>query len=354
MTESPWHTVYFLGAGATRADFPDAPLGDDLLHAILCSERPDSGLFGFLSSVFDNDLISRKGSRSLRPRLDDVFTLLDANIAGRAPSPAGYPYQAILDVRRSLIARIAAVLDTALGNEEGKSARRFSRAIEGRNAVIVSTNYDIVMDNVLVNGDSIDYGVTVRSALFPGDIPPGQTRMTYVARRLTLKPRPTPISSSTPLLKLHGSLNWLYCARCDELDVTLRRKGASIILTDPSLGRCTMTSCTCDYDTILVGPSLEQRYENRILRETWSLAEQVLANAQRLVVIGYSLPEADYLIRAMLARRFAKRSEGVLVVSLEENSQAREQLANRYRRLFPRCKISWGGFEAFASELEKL
>src|SRR4030095_12783889 len=117
-------------------------------------------------------------------------------------------------------------------------------------------------------------------------------------------------------LKLHGSLNWLYCPRCDELDVTLQKSGAMKILNDPAAGRCRGAYCTSRYEAVLVGPSLEQRYENRILSDSWTLAEQALAKADRLVVIGYSLPEADYLIRALLARHFSRRSERVTVVDI--------------------------------------
>lgn len=346
-------SVYFLGAGATRADFPSVPLGDDLLHAVLCAGSVDPVLVSFLTDVFAQESLDPEGARDVRPRLDDVFTLIDAYVAGRAPSPAGYSPERLHEVRHRLIASIGITLGTALGDGHGQSARRFAEALSRRPSIVISTNYDIVMDNALFTRDSVNYGLAIRHQLYKGGVRPGQVVRSYESHTSSLIPDHTIPHDRIPLLKLHGSLNWLYCPRCDELDVTLQKKGAVTILADPGAGRCTMSSCTSRYETILVGPSLEQRYENRVLKETWAYAEQALQDAHTLVIIGYSLPEADYLIRAMLARHFSRRSEKMHVVDIRADKTRDQELEKRYRRLFPRCEITWGGFTGVLDSMDK-
>lgn len=346
----PREIVYFLGAGATKADFPAAPLGDELLHAIL-SQGEFSVLRSLLERLFDAQSLQRDAPQNLRPRLDDVFTLLESSINGRAPIPLGMTLEDVISCRSLLIAAIAKTIERVLGQARGPLAVRFAQFLRDTPQIVVSTNYDVVMDNALFECDNLNYGVTVRSAVGrSGAVPEGRPdeRRYYRA-----DPRYDHLvrKGHVPLLKLHGSLNWLSCPRCDELDVTLLEKGTAEILTFPELGRCGFGFCTARYQALLVGPSLEQRYENRILREVWTQAELALSRAERLIVVGYSLPEADYLIRAMLARHFSKRSEGVLVVSRGESGTVDPPLETRYRRLFPRCKFRMDGFEGYVVDL---
>ncbi|MBZ5639622.1 MAG: hypothetical protein LAO51_12825 [Acidobacteriia bacterium] len=343
-------TTYFLGAGATKADFPQAPLGDELLHAILVGEHADSLLQNLLASIFDESAVTRDTPSERRPRLDDIFTLVDAYLAGRAPSPGTFRHEDLVAVRKGLVASIGRVIAESLPSPSGPIADRFAAHVDDGRSVIISTNYDIVMDNALFQNRNINYGVPVRSAIDSiGGRPNGEFREEDAHYFVPIYAHELVGYGKTPLLKLHGSLNWLYCPRCDELDVTLRAKGALFAVDRPEFGRCSREDCTSRYEPVLVGPSLEQRYDNRILRATWLRAERELQASSRLVIIGYSLPEADYLIRAMFARTFAEHSRFVTVVNWrDERTPSNDtSLERRYRRLFPHCTIVWDGFEGF-------
>jgi hypothetical protein len=343
-------TVYFMGAGATKADFPAAPLGDELLHAILVGDHADQPLRTLLSGMFEESALLKSARPDRRPRLDDVFTLVDAYLAGRAPSPGGFPHEELVAMRGSLIAAIGKAIAAALPAPSGPISDRFAQLAMAATSVVISTNYDIVMDNALYRGHNFNYGVPVRASIEPvGARPAGDFRAEDAHHFAPIYMHDLVGYGKTPLLKLHGSLNWLYCPRCDELDITPQEKGALFPAVRPEYGRCCRQDCTARYESVLVGPSLEQRYEHRILRDTWAQAERELLVAQFLVIIGYSLPEADYLIRAMLARTFGKRSQDVTVVTTrnEEASRDNEMFEIRYRRLFPRCTIRPEGFAGY-------
>jgi len=350
MTETG-ETVYFLGAGATRADFATAPLGADLLHAILSTDPSSNAVRAFLESLFDASSVASDAKQEARPRLDDVLTLIDTCLSGRTPLPTALSLEELSHGKRLLVAAIGRILDATLKGSRGLVALRFAQVLRDDPQPVISTNYDIVLDNALVECESVNYGVAVRAAVGRRGAMP-EVRPDELIYFVS-----DPGSSSlvrrgdVPLLKLNGSLNWLYCPRCDELDITVMDKGALHILDSPKMGRCGNAGCTGRYEPLLVGPSLEQRYENRILRDTWSRAEKALSAAEHLVVIGYSLPEADYLIRAMLARHFATRSQRVCVVSTPESSAHDAALTVRYRRLFPRCDFRWDGFSGIVDSL---
>jgi hypothetical protein len=354
---SPGKTVYFLGAGATRADFPQVPLMGDLLHEIVRTGSGHELLLAFLADTFGRQARDAEAEAVVRPRIDDVFTLIDASLSGRAAPPGRRSRDELAEIRRHLIAAIGGVIAKTVGQGEGRIAKRFARALREFSSTIISTNYDLVMDAALLErrpAGNVNYGVSVREAVYRQD--------GLRAGRFDEMHHYHPLPGSQeiirrggiPLLKLNGSLNWLYCPRCDELDVTLRQSaGALPILDVPELGRCIQERCTSPYETVLVGPSVEQRYEHRVLRDTWARAERALQQADALVIVGYSMPDADFLIRALIARTFGPRSQAVTVVTAARREFDSHQLEQRYRRLLAGCRFEEDGFAAFVERLSQ-
>jgi SIR2-like protein len=348
--DSDQHIVYFLGAGATLADYPEAPLMAQLLHCILRSRDQDDFLVEFLGHVFDSEAVHPLSTPEERPRVDDVFTVVDTCLSGKAPFPQEKNRDDFLEARSQIIAGIGQVISEAVREGKGRLAEKLARrSVTARSTTIISTNYDIVMDNALLALKNVNYGIPVRSAVHQhGPVPTGREDEVrhfkeFQGSQLLIR------QGNVSLLKLHGSLNWLYCPRCDELDVTLETKGGALVLQKPHLGRCCRETCTARYEVVLVGPSLEQRYEHPVLAKIWSRSDNALREATDLVIIGYSLPEADYLIRAMLARNFSRRSHRVTLISKPNGANERETLRRRFSQLFPRCRFHWGGLEQLIS-----
>src|SRR6266581_628792 len=100
----PQKTVYFVGAGATCADFEDVPLMGGLFDAVLKGTSPDDPLVVFLRTVFEASSVETCGDPLLRPRIDDVFTLIEAGINSEIHIHPTWTAADLIEVRDRLIA----------------------------------------------------------------------------------------------------------------------------------------------------------------------------------------------------------------------------------------------------------
>lgn len=212
--------------------------------------------------------------------------------------------------------------------------------------VIVSLNYDLLADYALMraaeNRDGgarfPDYGCDVRAV--DGE------RATFGT-----------------LLKIHGSLNWLYCPTCHHLEVGLTSAGAGLALAHEvqsiEAARAAGALCTAvrggepcgtRMRHVLITPSHMKDYRNPHIASIWQRAEAELLNAERVVLIGYSLPwddvEVIYLLRRGLAHLAPDR---ITVVEHSETAEGRKMenhdAGKRYRAVFGDVAWRCDGFE---------
>lgn len=110
-------------------------------------------------------------------------------------------------------------------------------------------------------------------------------------------------ASAVRILKLHGSINWAL-------------RGDQIYLDDRSshffggIPDMLPVGATSYYGESLIIPSYlkNPRREGQGLDEIWTGAENALKHATQVIVIGYSLPYADYHAREMIARSLSQNN----------------------------------------------
>ena len=120
-----------------------------------------------------------------------------------------------------------------------------------------------------------------------------------------------------PLLKLHGSLNWARCSKCDAVRPWSLNEFFSthnwrtyeltpntplkLALVDhiPTV----MKHCDQDMpaDPMIVPPTWNKTQHHRVIAKVWQSAAQHLSEAENIFVIGYSLPESDQFFRYLFA-----------------------------------------------------
>lgn len=161
--------------------------------------------------------------------------------------------------------------------------------------IIITFNYDLIVERALVrNNLGVDYQLFLPDSPFNGKL-----KETLGQQRI-------------PVLKLHGSINLVFCTRCH----SVRKASTGSLRCD----RCRNTASSKAESTLrpfLIAPTLFKSYSLPDLRRMWYTAYNYLSGAQELVIIGYSLPAADILTAQLLdfAHRACPHPQKITVVN---------------------------------------
>jgi len=147
------------------------------------------------------------------------------------------------------------------------------------------------------------------------------------------------------LLKLHGSLNWLQCPRCHRIYVDFFNKIAIRHFTEPVPCRHCQNNFpggTASHYLVsnLVMPTFLKNLSNPQYKIIWQNAGIELSEADKIIFIGYSLPQADFEMRQLLAR-MVKKDAVIEVVDYEnsKNKQFIDQMKTRYQIFFGKREV---------------
>ena len=115
-----------------------------------------------------------------------------------------------------------------------------------------------------------------------------------------------PVPNALPLMKLHGSLNWARCAKCDAVqpmptdDYFTRRRilgpapdGLFRLPITADLPRKEHCGQPCPRDPLIVPPTWNKAQYHKSIAKVWQRAAAELSEAENIIVVGYSLPDSD-------------------------------------------------------------
>lgn len=356
-------TVVFLGAGASAAE--GAPLQNALFQNYFGSIRAlgpyapstniDRELATFFSNMFDIDVHRDDLNETIFPTFEEALGVLDlAEIRRESFKDFGLQTSAsnsgrIGFIRQYLVLAMAKVIADKLSGSRNLH-RTLIRNLASKgllaNTSFVSANYDILIDNALIDYERDDYvlGETINYGI----------DFTNYEQGLWIKPKPDAIQ----LLKIHGSLNWLYCATCNDIKITPFEKGVIRLIDSPHEAIC--KNCKCLMTPVVIPPTFYKNMSNIFVSTVWNRAETALRRADQIIFCGYSFPDADMHIKYLLKRAQINRMTGCrirfTVINNHPNKkpeQMREE-EHRYRR-FLRGPIEFtqASFEGFAEAPEQ-
>jgi hypothetical protein len=355
-------TVVVFGAGATKAC--GGPLTNEILPRAF-ERRGEIERENFLATV-ENFLVENFSLPSLTedrtpehyPPLPLVLSLLDMAIDRKQSFGANWSTARLEDVQSGLEYLIFAVLTYELeagpqGSEVDHYQRIFEKFLDSRKGsgeylTVISLNYDIIADSALMRV----------SEAFPK----------YECDIATQRYREG--NQRIKLLKLHGSLNWMYCPACQRLDLGVTRRGGSTIKVLADLYQeqansteslehrysckgspCADRKCGTPVRPVLLAPTHMKDYRNPHIARIWYEAALALRSAQRVHVIGYSMPPDDVEVAYLLKRNLGHLpAQKITVVEFDaENSPlGSHEVGRRFRALFGE-RTDWftGGFQAY-------
>jgi hypothetical protein len=151
-----------------------------------------------------------------------------------------------------------------------------------------------------------------------------------------------PDSPPFRLLKLHGSLNWVVRS--------LKQEPSKTTLFPPSTSkkdifvyedRVARDQITLEQETggrknwylwPLVVPPIYEKHRimgRNIIQDTWSEAHSALADADHILIIGYSLPDADVNAIQMLRRAFSENNKLETIECINPDANVAGKLKER-------------------------
>jgi hypothetical protein len=342
------NTAYIVGAGFSW--YAGLPLQEkftsELLKPIGDDSDPDYALVKhlteFINEVFDH---SRSAPAKYWPTLEDIFTCID--IAANTGHHLGFefPPSRLRTVRRALLTRIIKMLHNNYGiarkedSVHWRQLRNFINRVPTDDSAFISINWDTVIEqrmSELRNINHFDYQCRASASDFP--------RKGAVVGRFAKDSKAT-----LPVIKIHGSINWLYCDSCRRLYWFPAAQGAKIasqLLSpeewkkiDPKHRTARQWRCShCDgvcLGTRIATFSYLKALDFPMFQLSWFSAERILRDAKRWVFIGYSLPSADYEFKYLLKRIQISRTTRPDIVLVTGGSDPDATYRN-YQRFFGR------------------
>lgn len=285
-------TVYILGAGAsagfdrsyTGLHCPSAKnfftVADHLLRSDPGCEPDHYGSLAlFLRKYY------RLSPTDLEPAgldMQDVLTFLDLEIEY---SDSSGEIDLLREARNQFMDLLSITFGKVLDGPPCPYHGALASSLD-RGDTVISFNYDLLMDSALYLNcpcwnPGTGYGI---NALAAGDD----------------NSRPSP-GSGVLLLKPHGSFNWVACKDCgrlyvlpfDQAGAALRQPSFTALIPEPPGHRL---------ERLIIPPSLKKDVHGKAMQQIWEKAGKALESADRMVIIGYSLPAADFLVKRLLYR----------------------------------------------------
>lgn len=308
----------------------------------------DIELGRFFGQMFNVNVRQRGPNLKGLPTFEEALGLTDLAILRketfRGFNGAAQTYTGDLrDIARYLVFLVAKVLDSKLKGSPVFHGKLVKGLLDGgklKKLAFISTNYDILIDNALADlreeGIDLDYGVDFRNFRRKND---------------WVRPRP---SKAVFLFKPHGSLNWLFCPTCNEIEITPREKG---LVTHVITSQKACRACKSFYTPLVVPPTFYKDMSNVFLANIWNRIERELRTAKHIVFCGYSFPDADIHIKYLLKRGQTNRKNSPRFTVINhyqgknDNDESSVLEKSRFTRfLGPNVNYTRHSFEDFASD----
>jgi NAD-dependent SIR2 family protein deacetylase len=189
--------------------------------------------------------------------------------------------------------------------------------------VMISFNYDLLLDRSLaINNEDVfpDYSLRFSHIV-------NFNRYKYLQRNV-------------PFLKLHGSLNWGYCAKCDSMTLYSFERYENLL-------KEICLTCGNRLTPVLIPPTYLKNIGFSQLPLLWDQAEKLLQRADEITIIGYSFPDADIEAKWLFKKSLARNSNKPILTIVEPNEQVRDKIQFFLGNFFRNKPLCFDRFEEY-------
>jgi hypothetical protein len=336
-------TVFIFGAGAS---YPDGiPIQSQIIPLIF--KEDDLQIIKSQTGKKIREFLRENFSiNSQFPTLEEVFGFIDFHISNGFSLSKKWNIPSLIELKLDLTKILHYVISSKTG--ESEYFKLFWKSIMSNRLKIgvITTNYDTLIDEAfdsIYNDYLIDYCIDLINFRYSDDI---EAFDWWINASQPYSGISGKTSIRTKLIKIHGSLNWKYCDCCAQVGLTpwqhqINLKSDSF----ESFSRSQITKCPFDQNklsSLIQVPSHIKTNTNFIFNKLYDEAGYTIRNAKRLVFIGYSFPEADVHIRALVKRNFNPKNEIIVI-----NKSSAKDLKHRYESLSENVDYREMTFEKF-------
>lgn len=360
-------TVYILGAGFSMSS--GAPSQAGLIEEILKLKTSYDGPSKLKVKIwikqfedFVKNGLCVSSDEIINYTLEDIYTPIDRSISDNI-SFRNYTPKRLAELRDSFNRLIILAVRNAIetNKKEKTTLEKFAKHIVklGRERLdnektdkvsVITTNWDIMLDNFthrIINEEKkpighkfsgvLDYCCYISSldknddSIKPGLYAIGKGRY------------------NVKILKLHGSLNWLQCPRCQRLYVKYYKNwNGGYIFSKKYCRHCEKNFNSEKEDaniliTNLIMPTFLKNLNNVQNKLIWQNAGIELSEASKVVFLGYSLPQADFEFKQLLSRMIPSDTKIEAVLRQSENPQNKNNLKEKQQTAGYRYQTFFSG-----------
>ncbi|MDD5435273.1 MAG: SIR2 family protein [Nitrospira sp.] len=330
--------VYFLGAGASASG--GIPTFSNF-HGF--REKANEVLNG-ISQIEGKDLVQR-----VLHHWEDHFNnynIEDYYAAIELDEELGYNNSISAENIEGFLGLIIDNLRKKLNTQE------YKRLIEcGFAEAIITTNWDFLLERSITE---------LQNVLFDDHV--------LINYGETIEPYYNVInqtSSTPPIFKLHGSLNWGYCEECGRL-YYFNRPVYKVLHSNYYGVKCKKHD-NVELVPFIVPPTLSKLKTEPTTEKTpyvqlysiWKKAYDYLKSCEKLCLIGYSFPEADMQMKFFISNALRKNSnlkEVLVVTGPKTDEESKKNFVMRYHSVLskaisnPKICFYYNGFEEFCKK----
>lgn len=315
-----------------------------------------------LFTIFDNVAIGREHFRLYSPqKMDEIHTQLRMCII------YAMAFRIVTDCDNSAYNRFSNLL----------LSRRLEATQKEDNLSVITMNWDDVLEQT-IHRQCEEYNKKITNGAIK--IYPDLCFYDYAYHKNNKHIPSTHIKAkgnkNIKILKMHGSLAWLECPKCGRI---LTDYSSEIAYEEFGKAKCPYCNIAEDDDgpqlrSLIITPTFLKSLNNLNIKNIWQNAYIDICEADHIVFIGYSLPDADFEMRCLL-KKAVKDSADIKVVLTEDNNPQKyieelnnsglddEEISkiiskmalphNRYTSFFGEGKVTfeYGGFDKYLNDL---
>ncbi len=243
----------------------------------------------------------------------------------------------LIKLRKDLLIVISVTLKNSLIDSSGQSYHFLRGKIDPADCVICM-NWDLLMDSTFRFIDFEEGSLLVNYGFDFHEI--------KIDDNLKLNSVKLATRNETPLLKLHGSLNWCFCEKCEKAYFVYGQKIAPLLFMELKQICCPQCSeekgIQIGLKPLMIPPTFSKTdardIKNSIFSKIWLSAWKELVKCEKIIIIGYSFPDADMNFRLILRQAIQQHRVNnkipVEIVDFKTSVSEQLEFENHYRKVF--------------------